>query len=313
MGTAEGTGLRLEKTVGRKEGFMEEVKADPSMYVHSFLLCKRTMYMENATARRKGEGRREPVFVARGVPFSPLLSFSQDEQLNNCLPYFIPQVWDSNTLSQVARLTGHTGAVLALQLVKERDWLISASGSSHPRPPVYSSHSPSPLPIGDGTIRVWHTPSLSLLYLIHPPHDNTGDILSLAWIPYDQLEADEVKRPKGRHAGKEKPTGRLFAGCQDTSIQVRFPISFLPFLLVHSTHVNNVYSGSTFPLPSTSPPTPLTVPAPPFPVTSPPLPPPTSPKCLPPPLPSSKLPTSSSTRSRTRRKCERGPLEGGTA
>ncbi|GAA5873250.1 hypothetical protein JCM8547_008613 [Rhodosporidiobolus lusitaniae] len=110
-------------------------------------------------------------------------------------------VWDAETLSSIARLTGHTGAVLALQLVQERDWLISASG--------------------DGTIRVWHTPSFSLLYLIHPPHDNTGDILSLAWIPYDQLDQDEVKRTRTREGGhgKEKPTGRLYAGCQDTSIQ----------------------------------------------------------------------------------------------
>ncbi|BGP20053.1 hypothetical protein JCM10213_003563 [Rhodosporidiobolus nylandii] len=111
-------------------------------------------------------------------------------------------VWDYETLAPIARLSGHTGAVLALQLVAERDWLISASG--------------------DGTIRVWHTPSLSLLYLIHPPHDNTGDILSLAWIPYQELEDDAIKRPRARESRnerKEKPTGRLFAGCQDTSIQ----------------------------------------------------------------------------------------------
>lgn len=46
------------------------------------------------------------------------------------LPY-ISQVWDLRTHSLRARLTGHTGAVLALQLVPERDWLISASGGLH--------------------------------------------------------------------------------------------------------------------------------------------------------------------------------------
>ncbi|GAA5877521.1 hypothetical protein JCM3774_005895 [Rhodotorula dairenensis] len=114
-------------------------------------------------------------------------------------------VWDLATLSLRSRLTGHEGAVLALQLVPERDWLISASG--------------------DGTIRVWHTPTLSLVYLIHPPHDNIGDILSLAWIPYDTLEQGAAARnaahssPKGPHLRDRKPAGRLFAGCQDTSIQ----------------------------------------------------------------------------------------------
>lgn len=41
-----------------------------------------------------------------------------------------PQVWDLKNLSLRARLCGHEGAVLALQVVKERDWLISSSGSS---------------------------------------------------------------------------------------------------------------------------------------------------------------------------------------
>ena len=40
------------------------------------------------------------------------------------------QVWDLATLSLRSRLTGHEGAVLALQLVPERDWLVSASGPS---------------------------------------------------------------------------------------------------------------------------------------------------------------------------------------
>ncbi|GAA5875874.1 hypothetical protein JCM1840_002961 [Sporobolomyces johnsonii] len=107
-------------------------------------------------------------------------------------------VWDLDTLTLRARLTGHEGAVLALQLVRERDWLISASG--------------------DGTIRVWHTPSLSLFYLIQPPHDNIGDILSLAWVPLDQL-ADDSHHSSKRSGHSTKGKGRLYAGCQDTSIQ----------------------------------------------------------------------------------------------
>ncbi|POY70603.1 hypothetical protein BMF94_6381 [Rhodotorula taiwanensis] len=109
-------------------------------------------------------------------------------------------VWDLATLSLRSRLTGHDGAVLALQLIPERDWLVSASG--------------------DGTVRVWHTPTLSLVYLIHPPHDNIGDILSLAWVPYNLLDkADSDRRPNGAAARVRKPAGRLYAGCQDTSIQ----------------------------------------------------------------------------------------------
>ncbi|GAA5958782.1 hypothetical protein JCM21900_004760 [Sporobolomyces salmonicolor] len=106
-------------------------------------------------------------------------------------------VWDLDTLNLRARLTGHEGAVLALQVIRERDWLISASG--------------------DGTIRIWHTPSLSLFYLIQPPHDNIGDILSLAWVPLDQLEHGPHSSKRFGHSPKGK--GRLYAGCQDTSIQ----------------------------------------------------------------------------------------------
>lgn len=81
---------------------------------------------------------------------------------------------------------------------------------------------------GDGTVRVWHTPTLSLLYLLHPPHDNIGDILSLAWIPTELLEDDDHaghRRGTGMNlaggSGTKGSTGRLYAGCQDTSIQVR--------------------------------------------------------------------------------------------
>lgn len=79
---------------------------------------------------------------------------------------------------------------------------------------------------------MWHTPTLSLVYLIHPPHDNTGDILSLAWIPYSVLAQGDPARKNGNHATAPpiqnlKPAGRLFAGCQDTSIQVRIMRSSL--------------------------------------------------------------------------------------
>ncbi|BGP43435.1 hypothetical protein JCM10449v2_007470 [Rhodotorula kratochvilovae] len=151
-------------------------------------------------------------------------------------------VWDLATLSPCARLTGHDGAVLALQLVPARDWLISASG--------------------DGTIRVWHTPSLSLVYLLHPPHDNIGDILSLAWVPSEMLEEDDHaghRRGVGlgfsAHEAARKATGRLFAGCQDTSIQwIDLPPTFhltashhpsgSPLLSTSHTSSHGLHSGS---------------------------------------------------------------------
>ncbi|GAA6048648.1 hypothetical protein JCM3770_001999 [Rhodotorula araucariae] len=152
-------------------------------------------------------------------------------------------VWDLATLSPCARLSGHEGAVLALQLVPARHWLISASG--------------------DGTIRVWHTPSLSLVYLLHPPHDNIGDILSLAWIPSELLEEDDHaghRRGVGMgHSGHEaarKATGRLFAGCQDTSIQwIDLPPTFplptsrhphgSPLLSTSHSSAHGPFSGSS--------------------------------------------------------------------
>ncbi|KDE08577.1 hypothetical protein MVLG_01350 [Microbotryum lychnidis-dioicae p1A1 Lamole] len=155
-------------------------------------------------------------------------------------------VWSLASLSRIARLSGHTGAVLALETVNENGWLISASG--------------------DGTIRVWHTPTLSPLFLIHPPHDNVGDIFSLVYVP-DRFISDDppdsassedhghdheqspvhqraktiwehdgkpssFKNAPGRGPSKERNIpdnsaqnsharggGRLFAGCQDTSLQ----------------------------------------------------------------------------------------------
>ncbi|GAA5958312.1 hypothetical protein JCM3765_004788 [Sporobolomyces pararoseus] len=136
-------------------------------------------------------------------------------------------VWDLDTLTLKARLTGHDGAVLSLQLVRERDWLISSSG--------------------DGTIRVWHTPSLSLFYLIHPPHDNIGDIFSLTWVPHELIPEchhphHASERKNSHHSSSRKARGRLYAGCQDTSIQwIDLPPE------VHSEAFSSHPSGSPLP------------------------------------------------------------------
>ncbi|SGY17635.1 BQ5605_C015g07842 [Microbotryum silenes-dioicae] len=164
-------------------------------------------------------------------------------------------VWSLASLSRIARLSGHTGAVLALETVNENGWLISASAL------ILLLHD-----TGDGTIRVWHTPTLSPLFLIHPPHDNVGDIFSLVYVP-DRFISDDppdsassedhghdheqspvhqraksiwehdgkpssFKNAPGRGPSKKRNIpdnyaqnsharggGRLFAGCQDTSLQ----------------------------------------------------------------------------------------------
>ncbi|KAM0790317.1 hypothetical protein ACM66B_003203 [Microbotryomycetes sp. NB124-2] len=104
-------------------------------------------------------------------------------------------IWDLDTMTLKGRLTGHEGAVLALQIVKSRNWLISASG--------------------DGTVRVWHTTTMTPLYLIQPPHDNIGDVLSLAWVGSDLLDFEQRAQGSSRSV---KGKGRLYAGCQDTSV-----------------------------------------------------------------------------------------------
>ncbi|KAM0756418.1 Zn-dependent exopeptidase [Meredithblackwellia eburnea MCA 4105] len=125
-------------------------------------------------------------------------------------------VWDLQTLVLRARLSGHEGAVLALQLVPERNWLISSSG--------------------DGTVRVWHTPTLTPLYIIHPPHDNIGDILCLSWVSTDMLEGNSKD---GNHNLRAKSTGRLYAGTQDTCIQwIDLPPAF--HLEAHSHQVGSL-------------------------------------------------------------------------
>jgi hypothetical protein len=52
--------------------------------------------------------------------------FSNQAEMSPFPPF---KVWDLGTLTLKARLTGHDGAVLSLQLVRERDWLISSSGT----------------------------------------------------------------------------------------------------------------------------------------------------------------------------------------
>ncbi|GAA6008400.1 hypothetical protein JCM10207_000113 [Rhodosporidiobolus poonsookiae] len=152
------------------------------------------------------------------------------------------QVWDLDTLAPVARLTGHSGAVLALLVVPECEWLVSASG--------------------DGTIRIHSTRTLTLQYLIHPPHDNTGDVLALAWVPFDELVDDTGGAKKGRtrastagQGGRERPRGRLFAGCQDTSIQwIDLPPAFhLSSFPPSSAPTPTPGSSTPIPLPPSAP------------------------------------------------------------
>lgn len=92
--------------------------------------------------------------------------------------------------------------------------------------------------------QVWHTPSLSLFYLIHPPHDNIGDIFSLTWVPHELIpECSHSHHPTDRHHSiSRKGRGRLYAGCQDTSIQwIDLPPT------VHSEAFSSHPSGSPLP------------------------------------------------------------------
>ncbi|PWN19549.1 Zn-dependent exopeptidase [Microstroma glucosiphilum] len=93
-------------------------------------------------------------------------------------------VWNLDTYRPITKLSGHTASILTLELAPERGWLFSASG--------------------DGTVRIWDTRTLSLLYIFQQPpteedEDTTmGDIFSLRW-------------------SKEMQT--LYMGCQNTSIR----------------------------------------------------------------------------------------------
>lgn len=88
----------------------------------------------------------------------------------------------------ITKLLGHTSSVLSLSLAASgsRHWLFSSSG--------------------DNSVRVWDIKSFGpAKYVVWPPHDNAGDVLSLEWCA---------------------EYGMLYLGCQDTSIQVRLVCSW---------------------------------------------------------------------------------------
>lgn len=88
-------------------------------------------------------------------------------------------VWSLRTFFPVTRLVGHESSVLCLTISIERSLLFSSSG--------------------DNTVRVWDTNHFgNALYVVKPPIDSCGDVLSLVWC--NQLSI-------------------LYLGCQDTSIQ----------------------------------------------------------------------------------------------
>ncbi|KAJ7644380.1 hypothetical protein FB45DRAFT_897694 [Roridomyces roridus] len=88
-------------------------------------------------------------------------------------------VWDKKTFRLKDKLRGHTGSVLALEYVAEREWLFSASG--------------------DSTVRIWSTTSLAPIYELSPYLETAaGDLFSLAWSSSLQT---------------------IFIGCQNTSLQ----------------------------------------------------------------------------------------------
>ncbi|KAG9017933.1 hypothetical protein FRB90_000115 [Tulasnella sp. 427] len=88
-------------------------------------------------------------------------------------------VWCRVSFQLAGLLQGHTGSVLALELCKEKSWLISSSG--------------------DSTVRIWNTDTLESLYVLSPFADyNSGDIFSIAF---------------------SAATHTLFLGCQNTSLQ----------------------------------------------------------------------------------------------
>ncbi|KAF9046463.1 hypothetical protein BJ165DRAFT_1345379 [Panaeolus papilionaceus] len=89
-------------------------------------------------------------------------------------------VWDKRTFRLKHTMRGHTGSVLALEYAKDKDWLISSSGTWRSE-------------------IVWCTKSLQALYVIDPYLENgAGDLYSLAWSSALQT---------------------IYVGCQNTSLQ----------------------------------------------------------------------------------------------
>ncbi|KAJ7750951.1 hypothetical protein DFH07DRAFT_961172 [Mycena maculata] len=88
-------------------------------------------------------------------------------------------VWDKKTFRLKDSLRGHTGSVLALEYVAEREWLFSSSG--------------------DSTVRIWSTSTLTPIYVLSPYEDTAaGDLFSVSWSPSLQT---------------------IYVGCQNTSLQ----------------------------------------------------------------------------------------------
>lgn len=111
-------------------------------------------------------------------------------------------VWRMATYELVARLHGHTAAVLALASSEPASAAGSEPSSGHSsnsmrrdggsaaRHWLFSSS-------GDNTVRIWDASTLTPLYVVHPCDDNVGDIYALRWC---------------------EPMQMLFLGCQNTSI-----------------------------------------------------------------------------------------------
>ncbi|MBW0482775.1 hypothetical protein O181_022490 [Austropuccinia psidii MF-1] len=88
-------------------------------------------------------------------------------------------VWSLYTFFPITRLVGHQSSVLCLTISIDRSLLFSSSG--------------------DNTVRVWDSRQFgNALYIVKPPNDNCGDVLSLAWCSRLNM---------------------LYLGCQDASIQ----------------------------------------------------------------------------------------------
>ncbi|KAK0547065.1 hypothetical protein OC846_003652 [Tilletia horrida] len=95
---------------------------------------------------------------------SSVLAIAVDESAN--IAYTASQsecivVWDLQILQERTRLTGHTAAVLALELALDKGWLFSSSG--------------------DNTVRIWNIHTLTPVAVLYPAEDNVGDIFSLQW------------------------------------------------------------------------------------------------------------------------------------
>lgn len=113
-------------------------------------------------------------------------------------------IFNFNLKSKLNNLSGHTGAILSLQLLIRSSSTTSSSTSTSTTELIQQNSNWLTSSSTDGTIRVWNLFTSEPLYLIHCPRDNIGDILSLLWVPTST-----------------KGNGRLYAGCQDTSIMVR--------------------------------------------------------------------------------------------